>query len=246
MQIAAITDPGKVRSENQDNYRAVCLADGTVWAVVCDGMGGTAGGKLASHLACQSLEESFSLLESCPAGNELDFVTDALKRANTAVWDHSQQNWRLAGMGTTVVSILVRGNRAFLHHAGDSRCYRIRGGKIEQLTKDHSYVQELVDCGTITKAEAEHHPQKNMITRAVGVDSHLEVTAQEISVQEGDLFMLCSDGLTNMVPQSGIMSVLKMTDFYNAPKRLADTANRNGGNDNITVLLLNLNREDTE
>ena len=144
----------------------------------------------------------------------------------------------LAGMGTTAVCALVRGGKAYLSHAGDSRAYLCRGGKLTQLTHDHSYVQELVDCGTITEEEAEHHPQKNIITRALGVDYRLEPEVTSVQLQAKDLLLLCSDGLTNMVPVEQMEQLLAQGPFYDLPDRLVDAANENGGSDNITALLL--------
>ena len=141
-------------------------------------------------------------------------------------------------MGTTAVCALVRAGQAFLCHAGDSRAYLYRDGKLTQLTHDHSYVQELVDCGTITVEEAEHHPQKNIITKALGVDYRLEPECTIVKVQPGDLLLLCSDGLTNAVPREDIEQLLGKGSFYDLPDRLVDTADENGGPDNITALLL--------
>ena len=131
----------------------------------------------------------------------------------------------LAGMGTTAVCALVRGGKAYLSHAGDSRAYLYRDGKLAQLTHDHSYVQELVDCGTITQEQAEHHPQKNIITRALGVDYRLEPEFTSCPVQQGDLLLLCTDGLTNVLPKDKMEELLTKGGFYDIPDRLVDAAN---------------------
>ena len=144
----------------------------------------------------------------------------------------------LAGMGTTAVCALVRGGKAYLSHAGDSRAYLYRDGKLAQLTHDHSYVQELVDCGTITVEEAEHHPQKNIITRALGVDYRLEPEFTTVALQAGDVLLLCTDGLTNAVPTEQLEQLLRSGSFYDLPDALIRTANENGGPDNITALLV--------
>ena len=144
----------------------------------------------------------------------------------------------LAGMGTTAVCALVRSGQIYLCHAGDSRAYLFRDGKLVQLTHDHSYVQELVDCGTITVEEAEHHPQKNIITRALGVDYRLESEYTHAALHGGDLLLLCSDGLTNAVPREQMETLLRSGTFYDLPDRLVHAANENGGPDNITALLL--------
>ena len=141
-------------------------------------------------------------------------------------------------MGTTAVCALVRGGTVYLCHAGDSRAYLFRAGKLTQLTHDHSYVQELVDCGTITVEEAEHHPQKNIITKALGVDYRLEPEFTSEKLQKGDVLLLCTDGLTNMVPVDQMEKLLVQGPFYDTPDRLIEAANANGGSDNITALLL--------
>ena len=158
--------------------------------------------------------------------------------ANRFVFQKALREEELAGMGTTAVCALVRGGKVFLCHAGDSRAYLYRDGRLAQLTHDHSYVQELVDCGTITEEEAEHHPQKNIITRALGVDYRLEPEVTSVQLQAKDLLLLCSDGLTNMVPVEQMEQLLAQGPFYDLPDRLVDAANENGGSDNITALLL--------
>ena len=167
MKLAGKTDVGRVRQENQDDYRAGELPGGAVWALVCDGMGGAKGGREASQGACNVIEQVFQeQYAQCGAGQEGAFLKKALISANRYVFNKAAHEESLAGMGTTAVCALVRGGEATLCHAGDSRAYLCRGGKLTQLTHDHSYVQELVDCGTITEEEAEHHPQKNIITKA--------------------------------------------------------------------------------
>ena len=203
MKLAGKTDVGRVRQENQDDYRAGELPGGAVWALVCDGMGGAKGGREASQGACNVIEQVFQeQYAQCGAGQEGAFLKKALISANRYVFNKAAHEESLAGMGTTAVCALVRGGEATLCHAGDSRAYLCRGGKLTQLTHDHSYVQELVDCGTITEEEAEHHPQKNIITRALGVDYRLEPEVTSVQLQAKDLLLLCSDGLTNAVREA--------------------------------------------
>ena len=239
MKLAGKTDVGRVRQENQDDYRAGELPGGAVWALVCDGMGGAKGGREASQGACNVIEQVFQeQYAQCGAGQEGAFLKKALISANRYVFNKAAHEESLAGMGTTAVCALVRGGEATLCHAGDSRAYLCRGGKLTQLTHDHSYVQELVDCGTITEEEAEHHPQKNIITKALGVDYRLEPEVTSVQLQAKDLLLLCSDGLTNMVPVEQMEQLLAQGPFYDLPDRLVDAANENGGSDNITALLL--------
>ena len=240
MKLAGKTDVGRVRQDNQDDYRAGKLPGDAAWLLVCDGMGGARGGREASQSACNIIERCFQeqYTSKCLPGEEETFLKKTLLSANRFVFQKAMQDESLAGMGTTAVCALVRSGRIFLCHAGDSRAYLYRDGKLTQLTHDHSYVQELVDCGTITEEEAEHHPQKNIITRALGVDYRLEPEVTSVQLQAKDLLLLCSDGLTNMVPVEQMEQLLAQGPFYDLPDRLVEAANENGGSDNITALLL--------
>lgn len=243
MKLAAKTDTGHVRQENQDDFRAGELPDGAVWALVCDGMGGARGGREASHGACEVIESCFQEKYgvACAPGEEQTFLQQTFLAANRFVLQKSLREESLSGMGTTGVCVLVRGGRAHLCHAGDSRAYLYRNGCLQQLTHDHSYVQELVDCGTITQEEAEHHPQKNIITRAIGVDARLEPEYGSMELCAGDIILLCSDGLTNMVPAAQIKDLLGSSgSFYDLPDKLIEAANAAGGADNVTALLLGM------
>ena len=239
MKLAGKTDVGRVRQENQDDYRAGELPGGAVWALVCDGMCGAKGGREASQGACNVIENFFQeQYAQCGAGQEEPFLKKALLYANRFVFQKAAHEEALAGMGTTAVCALVRSGNVYLCHAGDSRAYLIRDGKLTQLTHDHSYVQELVDCGTITEEEAEHHPQKNIITKALGVDYRLEPEFTAAKLKQEDRLLLCTDGLTNMVPVEEMEKLLAQGMFYDLPDRLIEAANAHGGSDNITALLL--------
>ena len=239
MKLAGKTDVGRVRQENQDDYRAGELPGGAVWALVCDGMGGAKGGREASQGACNVIENFFQeQYAQCGAGQEEPFLKKALLYANRFVFQKAAHEEALAGMGTTAGCALVRSGNVYLCHAGDSRAYLIRDGKLTQLTHDHSYVQELVDCGTITEEEAEHHPQKNIITKALGVDYRLEPEFTAAKLKREDRLLLCTDGLTNMVPVEEMEELLAQGAFYDLPDRLIEAANAHGGSDNITALLL--------
>ena len=238
MRACGKTDVGLRRHENQDTF-AVEQGEKLLIAVVCDGMGGARGGREASVSACDVIEHSFhEQYAQCLPGDEEKFLKRALINANRFVFQKASREEELAGMGTTAVCALVRGGNAFICHAGDSRAYLVRDGKLTQLTHDHSYVQELVDCGTITVEEAEHHPQKNIITRALGVDYRLDPEFTSLAVQPGDILLLCSDGLTNAVPRPQLEQLLRTGSFYDLPDLLIRAANENGGKDNITALLL--------
>lgn len=247
MKLAGKTDVGRVRQENQDDYRAGELPGGAVWALVCDGMGGAKGGREASQGACNVIENFFQeQYAQCGAGQEEPFLKKALLYANRFVFQKAAHEEALAGMGTTAVCALVRSGNVYLCHAGDSRAYLIRDGKLTQLTHDHSYVQELVDCGTITEEEAEHHPQKNIITKALGVDYRLEPEFTAAKLKREDRLLLCTDGLTNMVPVEEMEELLAQGTFYDLPDRLIEAANAHGGSDNITALLLAVESTEVE
>lgn len=241
MKLTGKTDVGQVRQENQDDYRAGELPGNAVWALVCDGMGGAKGGREASRMACDVIEECFrEHYNKCLPGEEEAFLKKSLVSANRAVFQKAMKDESLAGMGTTAVCALVRAGKVYLCHAGDSRAYLYRGGQLIQMTHDHSYVQELVDCGTITQEEAEQHPQKNIITRAIGVDYRLEPEFTVADLAKGDLLLLCSDGLTNAVHKQQLEELLHTGPFYELPDHLIRAANENGGSDNITALLLSV------
>ena len=218
-KLAGKTDVGRVRQDNQDDYRAGRLPGDAAWLLVCDGMGGARGGREASQSACNIIERCFQeqYASKCLPGEEETFLKKTLLSANRFVFQKALREEALAGMGTTAVCALVRSGRVYLCHAGDSRAYLYRDGQLAQLTHDHSYVQELVDCGTITVEEAEHHPQKNIITRALGVDYRLEPEFTTVALQAGDVLLLCTDGLTNAVPTEQLEQLLRSGSFYDLP-----------------------------
>lgn len=239
MKLAAKTDIGYGRMENQDNYRAARLPDDTVWGLICDGMGGANSGKLASQLAAQALEEYFDQsLDDVVPGQETQFLQQAVQQANRRIYEEASRFPEHAGMGTTVAGALVRGGHAWLFHAGDSRVYLFRAGELRQLTRDHSMVQELVENGAITAQQAATHPKKNIITRALGVNPSVEVETGECAVRPGDVLLMCSDGLSNPVSDRTMARILAEVPFYQAADALVAKALERGGQDNITVLLI--------
>ena len=239
MKIAALTDIGSCRQENQDNYCARQLVDGTGWGLVCDCMGGANGWRVSSTLATQTMLRYFDhSLRTIENGEEKAFMMRAFDNANRAVYEKATSDPEVLGMGTTGVCALQRGNLAHIVHAGDSRAYLWHGGAIRQLTRDHSMVQQLVDSGQITREQAALHPQKNLITRALGVSANIVPEYNRCEVVPGDLLLLCTDGLTNMVPDAELALLLQESAFFDAPGVLVDRALKGGGQDNITVLLL--------
>lgn len=239
MKLAGKTDIGNCRRENQDNYRAARLPDDTVWAVVCDGMGGAAAGQLASQLATDALEDCFTAaLPKLAQGQERLFLLKCLQKANRAVYEEALKEPANRGMGTTAVCVLVRDGTAHVAHVGDSRAYLCRPGEISRLTKDHSMVQQMVESGQLTRQQAEHHPRKNLITKALGVEPEVEGDYTCAPVRQGDLLLLCSDGLSGAVPDEELQRILEHTPFFITPRKLIERALEAGGQDNVTALLV--------
>ena len=226
---AGVTDPGRRRRRNEDAY--VC--EPPLFAIA-DGMGGAQAGEVASGLAAAVLEEA--------TGDERgeERVASLIQEANRRVFQRSNEDAATSGMGTTMTVALVDhtdGTIAF-GHVGDSRAYRVRGGRLEQLTDDHSLVGELMRSGKLSPEEAESHPQRSVITRALGTEPDIEVDTFSVEAEPDDLFLLCSDGLTDMVSDREILSVLEASgDLERAARALIQAANAGGGEDNITVLV---------
>ncbi len=240
MKIVAKTDKGLVRENNQDAYAVGELPGEVAWAVVCDGMGGAAGGNIASALAVKVISDKItsSYNEKMRDSSIKNLLDSAITAANIEVYDMAYSRPDLQGMGTTVVAVVVRDNVAHIAHAGDSRAYIVNDDGVEQITTDHSLVQNLVDRGEITKEEAEHHPNKNVITRALGVDKRIDVDFSEIDLHENETLVLCTDGLSNCVNNAEIAEDIKDGQYYAFADRLVKRANKNGGNDNITVVAI--------
>ena len=238
MKIVAKTDIGLRRESNQDSYAAGELPGSVAWAVVCDGMGGAAGGNYASSTAVKVISERItsSYRGGMSASSIRNMLTSAIAAANISVYDMSKADPELTGMGTTVVVAIVVDNNVFIAHAGDSRAYILSNGSLNQLTKDHSIVQEMIDHGTLTPDEAKVHPRKNIITRALGVDYELRIDFDIADIGENDVLILCTDGLTNFVEPQEIYELTDDGKFYEYAERLVDRANSNGGGDNITVV----------
>lgn len=240
MRITGKTDIGKRRAENQDNYRAGRQPDDTVWAVVCDGMGGARGGAVASSIAVGIMEEQLAtrLVPQFDTAGMRGLLEDAAQQANRRIYEYACADPSKQGMGTTLVACVLRDGCAYIIHAGDSRAYLYRDGQLERLTRDHSMVQELVENGSITVQEAELHPKKNLITRAVGVYPELQIEYGEHRTRPGDVLLLCTDGLTNYIREEKIAKLLDSSEFYSAADAMVSAALAAGGQDNITAVLL--------
>ena len=232
MKVYALTHVGRVRSVNQDSY--YLPAAGENFAVVADGMGGHKAGEIASKIA---VEEFSRWLRCAPRPNE-DSLRYAIAEANRSIYLKAKAEPDKAGMGTTITALWVDASRIFLAHVGDSRAYLLRNGKMTQLSKDHSLVQEMVRLGGLNAEDAKHHPDKNIITRAIGVSEDIKIDFFEYRLQEGDKILMCTDGLSNMVEDTEMFRIVKSSrDVVEAVERLIQEANNNGGNDNIGVVV---------
>jgi serine/threonine protein phosphatase PrpC len=225
----ARTDIGRGRSGNEDSY--VEDPDQGLYAVA-DGMGGHRAGEVASAVAVESLKAAYG------AGASIE---EAVGEANAAVFSKASGDPALRGMGTTLTAVALVDGRAILGHVGDSRAYLMRDGDVTRVTEDHSLVEQLVREGRLSPEEAAHHPQRAIITRALGMDPEVEVDRYEVDLRPGDRLLICSDGLTNMVSEPGIAGVLRnQSDAQRAADTLVDMANKAGGDDNITVVVIDV------
>ena len=222
MKAFAKTDIGKARENNQD------------------GMGGYNGGEVASKLATETVKKYIKTnfpKEECSKEAILSLIKNAMEYANMVVYEKSKEVKELEGMGTTLDICLIYNNKVFIGHVGDGRIYRIRGNIIRKLTKDHSYVQKLIEDGTITREEAITHPKKNMLMKALGCTPYVEPDIRARNYEPNDILIMCSDGLTNMVKEEQIYKMVK-ENANNAPENLVNLANQLGGYDNITVITI--------
>ncbi len=243
------TDIGRKRKVNQDNFCICRLGERTVLCAVFDGMGGHAGGETASRIAC----EKFSAVVTETLSARLDDIVgtlDATKTqifnvlckaadiANTAVYEAAQENEELSGMGTTLAAVLINGDIVYAINIGDSRIYSVKDGSITQISRDHSYVQYLIDIGEITQEEAKTNINKSIITRAVGTSDKIEADTY-VSETDGACILLCSDGLSNHIEDDQLCDIISgCTDAESCVGTLINTANENGGSDNITAILI--------
>jgi PPM family protein phosphatase len=233
---AAMSDRGRKRPSNEDAF-GFSVEDGVF--VVCDGMGGAAAGEVASSLAVDKFLHLLTRQASNGAVAMPGAAEEAIVVANDAVFSRAQQNKRLTGMGTTLVALAVHESRVWVLNIGDSRCYRLRKGNLEQMTQDHSLVEEQVRLGRMTPSEALRSPYKNVITRAVGTQAQVTPDVFPLEAEAEDLFLLCSDGLTRELPDEVISSVLSTdVQLEEVCARLVNAAKKAGGHDNITCLLV--------
>ena len=248
LDCATLSHPGMVRSHNED---AVFVDADAGIAILADGMGGYNAGEVASGIAVNVV--SNGMLPDLRSGRELSKIDVAsglthaalllqqrIASANKGIYEAAQARPECAGMGTTIVSAVFCGNRVSIGHIGDSRCYRLRGEKFEQLTHDHSLLQEQIDSGQLTQEQAKYSLNKNLVTRALGIEAIVPADIVEYRVEANDIYLLNSDGLTDMVEPEAIQKIVteKRGDLALAAAELIDVANKNGGRDNISVVLV--------
>lgn len=240
MEIYSKTDRGLVRSDNQDYCLSGTFSDNCVWAVVCDGMGGANGGHTASTTASEYIaREIKNLYTSDFTHDELvTLLTNVVMGANLEVYNIAKKNIELTGMGTTCELVFIRDNIAHIVHVGDSRTYKITKDDAILLTEDHSLVQEMVRRGEITQEEAEVHPNKNFITRAIGIRQQVNVDYYETEITSGDVMLICTDGLTNCVSKEDIIKTVSENRKEMLVNKLVEKAKFGGGTDNITVITI--------
>jgi len=241
IELHAAVDPGRARSNNEDS--AVVDA-GVSLAVLADGMGGYNAGEVASNMATSFvktelgrwLREANSQASDADVRRAMDICVD---NANRAIFNAANANPQYAGMGTTLVVAVFRDTRLLLGHVGDSRCYRLRAGRLQQLTRDHSLLQEQIDAGLITPEQAAFSANKNLVTRAVGVEDTVLLETHQHAVQPLDMYLMCSDGLSDMLDEAGMVQLLQRhAALPECAQALIDAANEAGGKDNISVVLV--------
>lgn len=234
MKFVSVSDIGKARDNNEDFL--VVLEDLNVF-IVCDGMGGHQAGEVAAEIAAQTIAEGIRKLESFDFMKDIDAI---LESANGSIISHAKDNLATQNMGTTVVVGYIKENKLYIANVGDSRCYILGQDGIRQVSRDHSLVAELVKIGSISEAEAENHPDRNIITSALGIDDTFEMFKDEVTLGTSQYVLLCTDGLTNMVSSDEILSIFKSSSIEQVAQLLVDKANEYGGQDNISVVCIEL------
>lgn len=240
MEVFSKSDVGLVRVQNQDDFRFGVIAPNCVWAVVCDGMGGANGGNIASATAVDYISTKITdLYKSDMTKEQLrELMAEIVTNANNQIFEQASHDPELAGMGTTCEFVFVKDTTVLVVHVGDSRTYSIRGGKIKQLTEDHSVVQEMVRRGELTYEEAQRHPNKNFITRALGIKTSVRLDYIEASFMYGDVLLICSDGLSNHVTTGEMVKICHENRGEDLVNKLIDSAKAAGGSDNITATVI--------
>ena len=235
------SDQGKKRRNNQDYANVFTNQSNKVLALLADGMGGHQAGDIASQLTVNEIGKSWEMTDITSSEAAVKWLIQKIQNENQRVYEHGQQDIALSGMGTTLEAVSILENKLTLAHVGDSRIYVLREGRLLPLTEDHSLVNELVRSGEITPEMAAVHPRKNIITRSVGMPGTIEVDVAIHNIRPNDRILMCSDGLTNMLSETEITTIISQnTSLQLASQSLIDAANQRGGTDNITVILIDL------
>ncbi len=241
MQVVGLTHTGRERSRNEDSYLALSKS-GVALLAVADGMGGHQAGNVASYRAIEVLGRFWAELDSTealPQDGLAEIVQNLVMEANRLILDESNVDTSKQGMGTTLTTALLSGDKLFIGHVGDSRAYLIEGGRITLLTEDHSLLEQMLQHGSISPEEAEGHPQRHILTRALGTNAQVEVDLLELKLEKETTLLLCSDGLTSLVKDEEILGLVKKSkgDLNKMASTLIQLANERGGYDNITVVI---------
>ncbi|PLT30112.1 Stp1/IreP family PP2C-type Ser/Thr phosphatase [Peribacillus deserti] len=245
MEAVFKTDRGKLRQLNEDNGGVFTNPSGVLLAVVADGMGGHRAGDVASSMAIEKLKDFWAETgEFLDPEDAEDWLRIHIVKVNDLLYQHSLANKECEGMGTTIVAAICTRTFASVAHVGDSRGYLYQNSGIKQVTEDHSLVQELVRCGQISKEDAEHHPRKNVLLRALGTEKNVEIDVSLIPIYVGDMLLLCSDGLSNKVSENDLQQIITAQAGQDVKSEdLIKLANDNGGEDNITLVLVHFTDE---
>lgn len=240
MEVLGKSDIGKKRVSNQDSFLQKAISENMAWSVVCDGMGGLSAGEVASRKAVDFIAEFLdNHMGKTPTDDDIHQVMhDALTLANEAIYNYAKDNPQLGKMGTTVVMCVANGNVLHIANLGDSRAYVIGDNVISQVSVDHSVVQKMIDSGELTPEEAQNHPQKNIITRALGIDPTISIDYKQTKISRGDKVLLCTDGLTNYLNSIEILDIFRNYKGEAIAEKLIEESNNRGGKDNITVSVI--------
>lgn len=240
MKAWGVTHVGRVRENNEDSFKIEFSNDKkTVLAVVCDGMGGARAGQIASGMACDIFAETVMERTSEHTGKKLEaLLKEAVSLANSSIYQKSHTDEHYAGMGTTMVATICKNSKATILNVGDSRAYFIDAEGISRITRDHSLVEDMIERGTITESEAHTHPNKNVITRAVGTEREICADIYTKEIKSGEYILLCSDGLSNLLNEQEMLYEVLYGEAESACERLCEIANSRGGFDNITAVLI--------
>ncbi len=242
MRIFGATDIGTKRQTNQDAFINTVLSGNAVLSVVCDGMGGANAGNIASSMAATAITEYIkrSFVPTLQPSSVKNLLASAIDTANSDILEKAQNEPQYSGMGTTTVVALIIGSTAYIAHVGDSRAYLVTNDGVEQLTRDHSVVQTLIETGHLTAAEAKNHPERNVITRAIGIMPNVESEFTEVPVGSG-ILLICTDGVSNVITEDVLKSKVAETALEELPKTIIDLANELDSGDNVTACVVALN-----